>query len=104
MIIHYLNHYGNVSANYTFNESDEFYNYHMPLQYLALSLGGMFSCSASSNGQNHYFNNNNNQFVFSSNSNETLNETALENIDVEFELSWWGILILLILVILLVIF
>ena len=35
MIIFYLNHYGNVSENYTWNESDEFFNFisniaHMP--------------------------------------------------------------------------
>ena len=43
LIIYYLNHYGNVSANYTWNESDEFENFVLP-KYL---LGAYYFESAS---------------------------------------------------------
>lgn len=35
LIIYYLNHYGNVSANYTWNESEGFANYTPPFDFLA---------------------------------------------------------------------
>ena len=46
LIIYYLNHYGNVSANYTWNESESFANFTPPIYYLcAMSIAKGFAGS-----------------------------------------------------------
>ena len=40
LIIYYLNNYGNVSANYTWNKSESFENYTPPFDFMADAAGG----------------------------------------------------------------
>ena len=47
MVIFFLNHYGNVSANYTWNDSDNFENFTIPFVFLCKSMDGIVLGSAS---------------------------------------------------------
>lgn len=47
MVIFYLNHYGNVSANYTWNESESFANFTPPIYYLTARATGAASFPSS---------------------------------------------------------
>ena len=59
LIIYYLNHYGNVSANYTWNESESFENFTPSVYLLAAKCSGMqssfFESSVGDFGSNYSF-------------------------------------------------
>lgn len=106
LIIFYLNHYGNVSANYTWNESDEFSNYD-PWFELATCVKGWASGSASGMGYGLSFDLNNPiGNVILNNSTDTNSTSNGDNAEIivpqdDFD---WNNIILLVLVIILVVF
>ena len=111
LIIYYLNNYGNVSANYTWNESDEFYNFHPKIAYLmesGMACGSASDIEDSFNESPYFYSNLNNFFnpmLNNSTNNSTSNETsnnatvldAPDNND-----SWWSNIVILVLVVILV--
>ena len=80
LIIYYLNHYGNVSANYTWNESDEFENFVLPKYLLGAYYFGSASGSASMPEGSHVaFKNLNNLFYPTLATSTDLNKTVEDN-------------------------
>ena len=111
LVIYYLNHYGNVSANYTWNESDDFANF-TPKDLLgAYYFGCASSKGAAGDGINDFFPHLDNLFYPVSafgNLNVTdegnvTNATASVNVDAANESSWWNDIFILILVLIMVI-
>ena len=106
MVIFYLNHYGNVSANYTWNESESFANYTLP-SYL---LGAIFKLIAGGNASDiDYYRYSNwiSPFILSlDNSTDINNATAINNqASAEVPDSWdFNLIILLIVVCIIVLF
>ncbi|MBR4447145.1 hypothetical protein [Methanobrevibacter sp.] len=107
LIIYYLNHYGNVSANYTWNESDDFSNFTL-WDYLSAYYKGCASAGAPAiNGEYDGFRNLN-DLVYPILANSfDLNKTAqdknvsnMANVDVPDNGSWWsyGIILFLALI------
>lgn len=56
MVIFYLNHYGNVSANYTWNESESFSNFTLPFDILASVKGLATAPMPAGHDYNRYLN------------------------------------------------
>lgn len=54
LIIYYLNNYGNVSANYTWNESESFANYTPPLDFMADAMYKCIAGNATTVGYGYY--------------------------------------------------
>ncbi len=78
MVIFYLNYYGNVSANYTWNESESFSNFTLPFDILG-AMAHVLSGSASAFEFNHY-SNIINPFISLDNNNSTdVNLTSTNN-------------------------
>ncbi|MBQ8017709.1 MAG: hypothetical protein IJ258_06340 [Methanobrevibacter sp.] len=106
MVIFYLNHYGNVSANYTWNESESFANYTLP-SYL---LGAIFKPIAGGNASDiDYYRYSNwiSPFILSlDNSTDINNATAINNqASAEVPDSWdFNLIIFLIVVCIIVLF
>ena len=103
MVIFYLNHYGNVSANYTWNESESFANFTPPI-YLLGALWDIAMGNASSSGIYDYFHLNNVKSLILSNITDTnstsnVNATGINSMDVHNEESWWNYLIIGVLVV-----
>ncbi|MBQ2665822.1 hypothetical protein [Methanobrevibacter sp.] len=106
LIMYYLNNYGNVSANYTWNESEGFANY-TPKDYM---LGGYsFGCASADElmpmGSYYSFKDLYNQFNPILGNSTDSNSTAgnATNADVADDGSWWSNIIILILVLALVV-
>lgn len=105
MIIFYLNHYGNVSANYTWNESDSFANYTPPFY----SLGAIFDFvkeSVSDTDFNRYIGLNNFKYLLLTNStdvNLTSNVNSNDDVNVPAEESLWKFILMFILMLVLLI-
>ena len=84
LIIYYLNHYGNVSADYTWNESDDFENFN-PKYLLGAYYMGCASESASAYNKSHDVFKHLNSLVhpilsvFSSDLNKTVEESNVTN-------------------------
>jgi len=104
MVIFYLNHYGNVSSNHTWNESESFANYTPPL-YL---LGAIFKDVAMElTSQESAFNVHSSYYsIYSPLSNSTdVNQTVTDNLvnDVPHDSQDYNIFVVLVLVIILMI-
>lgn len=108
MVIFYLNHYGNVSANYTWNESDSFENFTIPWYYIT---GGLFNDWAKGNATcpscGVYLSSYNPFYTVFGNSTD-VNQTAAVNQTVvaaqnSFDFSIFVLLIVVMLVILIII-
>ena len=54
LIIYYLNNYGNVSANYTWNESESFENYTPPFDFMADAMYDCIAGNAAAGGSGYY--------------------------------------------------
>lgn len=109
LIIYYLNNYGNVSANYTWNESDDFSNFHFLLMYKSETFYG--SASAGAMGISDVFVHNsysslNNLFNpilgNSTEGNETSDDNVTSIAAPESGDSWWNNIIIVVLVLILV--
>ena len=105
LIIYYLNHYGNVSANYTWNESDEFENFVLPKYLLGAYYFGCASAGAPMPKGSHVGFENLNDLAYPILSTITdLNKTAEVNAtnmtygDTSNHDSWWTNVIILFLV------
>lgn len=103
MIIYYLNHYGNVSANYTWNESDDFSKFELPLMY-ALSSIYSGSASAPDTYVPYSYSNLNNIFSKTLNNSTDTNTTNNTNGVVVNNSFEWNDILLIILVIILLVF
>lgn len=108
MVIFYLNHYGNVSANYTWNESESFANF-TPSKYL---LGAYYFPIAESTAFHEFDNYINSFYPFNTtltnstavNQTDTDNQTFIGNqTDVGVEYRWETNVLILMLMIVLVI-
>lgn len=107
LIIYYLNHYGNVSANYTWNESDDFSNFTM-WHYLSAYYKGCASAGMPAINEEHDSFRNLNGLAYpilaaSSDLNKTAednNVTNMANVNVPDNGSWWpyGIILFLALI------
>ena len=111
LIIYYLNHYGNVSANYTWNESDDFGRFHLWEFSTALAKG--FASGGISAPEESYkvVKNLDNMFyptlATSSDLNRTeegSNATEMPNADTKNSGSWWTYIIILFLALAIAIF
>ena len=108
LIIFYLNNYGNVSANYTWNESDDFSKFYPEVWY---TLSGMVLGSASDidvpSYKSSYLNSNLNSMFNLILNNSTGNSTSNNNVttlDVpQNEDSWWSDVLMLVLILVLVV-
>lgn len=101
MVIFYLNNYGNVSANYTWNESESFANYTPPWYLLGDVLKAMAMGKASA--ITYYFKLNNFKYhslnnITDTNSTSIVNATAIDSM-VHNEESWWNYIIIIVLVV-----
>lgn len=101
MVIFYLNNYGNVSANYTWNESESFANYTPPWYLLGDVLKAMAMGKASA--ITYYFKLNNFKYhslnnITDTNSTSIANATAIDSM-VHNEESWWNYIIIIVLVV-----
>lgn len=106
MIIYYLNHYGNVSENYTWNESDEFYSY-VPWFCLTSAISGSASDSDIIEFLYPVYKNSNIlsdslTSVSLDNSNATSNASCLNTTSTE-NYGWLGNIFILLLMVILVI-
>lgn len=107
MIIYYLNHYGNVSANYTWDDSESFANYTPPFDFM---LGAMYkpilrnSTAAGHDDYSYEYN----PFYSQANNSTDVNQTSLAHkANIEAENSWdlniFILILLLVLIILIII-
>ena len=111
LIIYYLNHYGNVSANYTWNESDDFGRFHLWEFSTALEKGFASGCMSAPEESYNVVKNMDNMFspilVTSSDLNRTeegSNATEMPNSDTKDNGSWWTYIIILFLALAIAIF
>ena len=102
LIIYYLNHYGNVSANYTWNESDDFGRFHLWEFSTALekgfALGGIYAPEESYKVVKNIDNMFSPTLATSSDLNRTgegSNATEMPNVDTKDNGSWWTYIIIL---------
>lgn len=104
LIIYYLNHYGNVSANYTWNESDEFSNFPL-IKFLSAGFSGYAPESMTAIGESfNGFNSPNEPFPLTLAAASDLNKTAEGSnatyVANEDSSSWWATIIIIFLVLL----
>ena len=78
MIIYYLNHYGNVSANYTWNESESFENFTLP-DFFATALPDIAKGLSTSGSKFHMHNDTYDSFYFLVGYSDDVNQTANGN-------------------------
>ena len=111
LIIYYLNHYGNVSANYTWNESDDFGRFHLWEFSTALEKGFALGSIYAPEESYNVVKNQDNMFspilVTSSDLNRTeegSNATEMPNSDTKDNGSWWTYIIILFLALAIAIF
>ena len=111
LIIYYLNHYGNVSANYTWNESDDFGRFHLWEFSTALEKGFASGCMSAPEESYNVVKNMDNMFspilATSSDLNRTeegSNATEMPNSDTKDNGSWWTYIIILFLALSIAIF
>jgi hypothetical protein len=107
MVIFYLNHYGNVSANYTWNESESFANFTLPFYYLK---GAFFDSALLSAREGHgtHFGHHYSYYnpFYSPISNSTDGNVTSNANQTSFEApgSWdWNIVMLIFLIVLMVV-
>lgn len=108
MVIFYLNHYGNVSANYTWNESDDFNNFTFWFDMCSLVLGSSSMIKPiSADLTNYAFENLNNPFITIYTNSTDMNITSnndSDNIIPSQESTSWDNVIILILVLIFMVF
>ena len=98
MIIFYLNHYGNLSENYTWNESDEFDTYIPPIMYLSAMAGFKSPIKAySQNLSKGYYS------PVTSNENLTQYDNQTNSFEIELDISGIDNIVVLFLIIFLII-
>lgn len=103
MVIFYLNHYGNVSANYTWNESESFSNFTLPFDILASATGLAIAPMPAGHDYNRYLNPFNPIYSPLTNSTD-INQTSTDNqLIFDAENSWDFNIFMLILVLFLMI-
>ena len=107
IIIYYLNTYGNVSANYTWDENQSFAKYTPFLDIATCVLGGFASGNATAASDSYYFKNSNTVFNTvlgnATDTNSTSNNNST-NVHVPLDDSGWRNIVLLILVVVFVAF
>ena len=105
LIIYYLNNYGNVSANYTWNESDDFSRFYPDIMCL---YGAFYGCASAPDIAYkeipYFYSSLNNVFspiLGNSTDNETSNSTTVLETPQQGD-SWWSNILILVLVVILV--
>ena len=97
MVIYYLNHFGNVSANYTWNETDEFSSYIPPTYYMTASVfGGAFYFGSASSWSNFAVVSSILNRPVANNNNLTSQDNDSFYIEIDFELNWMVVILLII--------
>ena len=103
MVIFYLNHYGNVSANYTWNESESFSNFTLPICLLDRVFDWAMPTSISGSASSFHISNCNHLYVPLNNSTDVNQTLTTNQTSMEFQSSWdGGILIFLLFIVLMI--
>lgn len=105
MIIYYLNNYGNVSANYTWNESDDFANYTPPFWLSTCAVKGLSAIAMPITAE-HYLNYSTplNQILGNYTVGNSTSDSNSTGFVVPQEDSGWIDIVMLILMVILIVF
>ena len=103
MVIFYLNHYGNVSANYTWNESESFSNFTLPIDLLKRLFDLAMPISITGGASNFHIPNYNQLYAQLNNSTDVNQTLAINQTSAEFQSSWDGSILIFLLFIALMI-